>query len=872
MNSIDISIIERDGIVRKHEPVTCGIPVEKGGLFQVDKLQIVDEYGISVPASFTPLAWWHDNSLKWVLADFQVDVEAGESKKFKLVEVESVDTPKGIHVSDKESEIFIDCGPCQFAVAKKGRLAVNSVFVHDVNILSSPVTAVLTDDKGKCWYPVIASSEVERSNALRLVIRFAGSFSDGSKFHTLKFEARYYFYANRGTLRVDFTVWNPEAAVHKKGVWDLGDEGSVLFKDLSLEMGLAGDCLCDYSLRPDGEMHKCDDDVCIYQDSSGGENWQSPAHINRNDEIPVSFRGYEIRSGGKILGRGERATPFVCLHGDNFNCTCTIPLFWQNFPKALEYSANSIHARLFPGQFGDLHELQGGEQKTHTIFLDFSDNSKPQDIKRLVAALHNPLIIHVDPWQYYRAGLAPRPVPWEAVRNDKFCKIYQDYITTAIHGDRSFFKRREIIDEYGWRNFGEFYADHEAVMDKGDRPFISHYNNQYDGIKGGLMQFMRTGDTQWYRLAHELARHVADIDIYRTDKDRFEYNKGLFWHTDHHVDAATATHRTTSIKHFAMKDPRFVGGGPSYEHNYSSGFCYCYWMTGENIFKECVLLFADYVTRGLEGPDTLLEYSRDIFKRIKTRIMSKGTTPFGSPYGLITGPGRGSGNALNTLVDAYLITNDATYLKKAAWLIRQCVGPDDDIEARDLLNAELRWMYLIFLQALGRFLEICVEREQWDADFQYARQTFVHYACWMLENEYPYLDKPEILEFPNETWAAQDIRKADILALAARYCESGMRDSFLKRSKFFFRKSLEYVLSFGENSFLTRPLVVVMTNGLTYMEIMHDVAAENIPDLSQNDVEIMSSKYNVKNSFLKILKNTSVKKEFRWLRNRLRSR
>ena len=38
--------------------------------------------------------------------------------------------------------------------------------------------------------------------------------------------------------------------------------------------------------------------------------------------------------------------------------------------------------------------------------------------------------------------------------------------------------------------------------------------------------------------------------------------------------------------------------------------------------------------------------------------------------------------------------------------------------------------------------------------YAYGRASLLHYARWMADNEYPYLDKPEILEYPNETWAA----------------------------------------------------------------------------------------------------------------------
>ena len=48
---------------------------------------------------------------------------------------------------------------------------------------------------------------------------------------------------------------------------------------------------------------------------------------------------------------------------------------------------------------------------------------------------------------------------------------------------RSAVSQREVIDEYGWRNWGDMMADHETdgYVQSWDVP-ISHYNNQYTGI------------------------------------------------------------------------------------------------------------------------------------------------------------------------------------------------------------------------------------------------------------------------------------------------------------------------------------------------------------------------------------------------------
>src|SRR5205807_1387061 len=101
----------------------------------------------------------------------------------------------------------------------------------------------------------------------------------------------------------------------------------------------------------------------IYQDSSGGENWCGSNHINRHRIVPNAFRGYRFRTaGGERFGL--RAIPCATLRGGDDCISLSMPKFWQNFPKALEAKDDALVLRLFPQQYGDVHELQGGEQKT----------------------------------------------------------------------------------------------------------------------------------------------------------------------------------------------------------------------------------------------------------------------------------------------------------------------------------------------------------------------------------------------------------------------------------------------------------------------------------------------------------------------------
>ena len=76
-----------------------------------------------------------------------------------------------------------------------------------------------------------------------------------------------------------------------------------------------------------------------------------------------------------------------------------------------------------------------------------------------------------------------------------------------------------------------------------------------------------------------------------------------------------------------------------------------------------------------------------------------------------------------------------------------------------------------------------------------------------------YLQKPELLEFPTETWAAQEIRKSDVFELAAYYASDATeRDAFRDRSQVFFRACIDGLEARPTRS-LCRPVAVLMGTG-----------------------------------------------------------
>jgi hypothetical protein len=800
-NLLTILVEESGGHSRFNEPVTFGIPFPKGMVADSQLLTLWDVTGRQCPLQATALAKWVDGSVKWAILDFQATVQARERAVYRVCPSVKRSTELGLStlsVQESADQIIVNTGKAQFFVNRYLCNPFDRVVIGQADVLATQRSSFeLTDEAGMMYLHHIDDLAIEAKGPMRLTIRARGSMQSSARKHFARFVARLSFFYGSGLVEFKTTLHNPRAARHPGGLWDLGDENSVYFKDLSLRVPLQAreNPVVGWIAEPHQPLkQEAAVKVEIYQDSSGGENWRSTNHVNRFGQVMQSFRGYRVTVGDALVEEGLRATPTVSIRAKNGGISGAIEKFWQNFPKAIEVDGNQLTLRLFPRQYNDLFELQGGEQKTHTVYLQFyGPGEKQPDL----SWVHGRLVPRATPEWYAKTKACSYLSPRAEDHNTECLHL----IDSAIEGPQSFVARREIIDEYGWRHFGDLYADHEAVGHDAATPLIAHYNNQYDVIYGALVQYLRSGDKRWFELAFDLARHVIDIDVYHTQEDRPAYNGGLFWHTDHYLDAGTATHRAYSKASLNTKDGRFYGGGPANEHNYTSGLLLLYYLTGDETARDTVLSLADWVINMDDGSRRFCGW---LDKRPTGLCSASATWEY-------HGPGRGAGNSLNALIDAYSLTHEQCYLTKAEEIIRRCIHPRDDFEARCLDNIEHHWSYLVFLQALGKYLDCKTQKSEIDRMYQYARASLLHYADWMLSHEVPYATVLDKVEIPTETWPAQDIRKSVVFHMVAKYVEGPLRETFRERASFFFQTCVTDLRSFPTCA-LTRPLALLLSN------------------------------------------------------------
>jgi len=781
-----------------------GIPFPRGKVSSLTQLKLTQN-NQALEGYAQPLSHWQDGSIKWACIGFYHENSTRDRYELQVSdasEQKNTAYTSGLQLCEQESQLTISANEHQFIV-DLNTLSLNAQTAHQslVQIASLAGSLLQNNEKPplkarlKHWHSHSLSNLSNTANSV-IELTLEGYFEGNTDREPLQFTTHLEFHGLSSLVKVQTTLHNPNPASHPQGLWDLGDNGSECFDAFVFKLELAENNNIEYQAAPQSAWHSANARTRITQHASGGKNWKSPAHVNKANLVTLKKNGFEVVGMETESNSEGRATP--SLHSSN-GIGISIEKFWQNFPSSVDIDKNRVQIELFPTITGTPHELQGGEKKTHTFWLNFSDQ------RNALHWIHTPPV--AKPSIDWLTKYAALPALSTTTKTDPIAEL----INAGLTHKNNFFSKREAIDEYGWRNFGDLYADHETWNRKSGGLFISHYNNQYDPIYGFLKQYLLTGNSRWFELADDLARHVKDIDIYHTQLDKAEYNGGLFWHTDHYLDAFTATHRTFSkLQGNDAYAGRTSGGGPGGQHCYTTGLAYHYLLTGAEDSKQAVFTLEKWITLVYEGKNTCFE----LLLAFKNRHAAGRKNHFNGQYPF----DRGTGYYITALLDCYQLTHEQNYLSRAENIIRNTIHPSDNINDRDLSNIEACWYYTVFLQSVCRFLDTKEADESYDEGFYYARDAILHYADWMLSNEYPYLDKPEVLEFPNDTWTAQELRKTHILA-SAYYYSPDSKKAYLDKAKYFQDYVAVQLAASNERSY-TRILVLLMQShgALAYYE------------------------------------------------------
>lgn len=725
--------------VTRAQHVGFGLPCKKGLVKSPEAVRLVQD-GNVLDAFCQDRGRWPDGSIRWLWCEALVSHDGH------------------IDLAQAESSVQLGAdlvGSLRSELQKPALDAPAFLHLASTNLTEVPVRlGVRIKFKGEQQYQVPGNLKLKARNAGgNQTLDVTGAFPWAGK--RLEFAASILFCIASGQMNLSIRLHNPEAAVHPDGCWDLGDAASAYIDDFVLTFDWP-DSRCTLTVADAvlGATISTEQQFMLTQSASGGEHWQSPIHWDANRELTVKSNGYTLVDAAGLNQSGLRAQPRLLYSNSAAAIAVELLHFWENFPITVDSEHGQTQWHLFP----QATELQGGESKTWQFRLALPTDSVSTISAGSLDQLWSARIrYNVD--YLNQSGVLPH------LQLDSGQRAFADLIDIGIDATEGFKAKRERIDVYGWRNFGDLYADHETHGLPPQPYFISLYNNQYDPLMGMTLQYLQSGDDRWLELFEPLNRHLQDIDIYDTEKDKAEYNGGLFWHTNHYLPAETCSHRSYSKHHTAVYDNFSAGGGPGGQHCYTTGLMLQYHLFGDLGAGQRVTQLSRWVRRFYNGNGTLLDRS---FRFLTIDLKAAGFCNIGNKAPGFRYPlDRGTGNYLVALLDAFEVTQDSALMDEVAFVIRNTCHPAEDLSTRNLLDVENAWFYTVFLQAVARFLFLKNSFGQQDADFAYARACLLNFARWMRDNERFYLDRPEILEFPNDTWCAQDLRKATIYAAAA---------------------------------------------------------------------------------------------------------
>lgn len=766
--------------------VCFGLPLPVGVVSDLSRLRLIQHDQV-IPLVAEVSASWPDGSVRWAWCKARME-RAGKVDVALCPAKAPADT--GL-MNDAASPLWVSPG-------------VEATGNDLLSLLGGACQVSIRLTTSHCEQPLLLQSKRVGclSDALTQTYTLTGDFDAGNGRLCLSCDLS--VCRGSGATELQLRLHNPQAAEHSGGSWDLGDPASIIITEFALIFRADGATtsvvVTDEGVGrfPNNSSVQFNGSFILAQQGSGGEHWKSPIHWDANKISTVQQQGFVLKQGEGVDANsitGLRAMPVATLTAGEQQLGLLLEGFWQNFPTQVSGGDGELSWSLFPQHT----ELQGGESKTWLFRCGVSSAASVEDLS---LALSQRPKVHYEPDYLNRCQILPHlmfsPAP----------SPLGDLIQQGLTGESNFFTKREQVDVYGWRHYGELYADHECHGLPEQPYFISHYNNQYDPLMGMTLQYLHDGNTAWLDLIQPLNKHVQDIDIYDTEQDKAEYNGGLFWHTNHYLPAETCSHRSYSKYHTAVYDGYQGGGGPGGQHCYTTGLALQYHLFGDQQAKQKVEQLCAWVRCFYNGSGSLLDRT---FRFLTIDFKQNTFTNIG-----IKAPGyrypldRGTGNYLVALLDCYDVTGRQHLLVEVADVIRQTCHPEEDIELRDLHDIENAWFYTVFLQAVGRFLFLKETLNQIDDDYWYARHSLMHYGQWMLANEGFYLDKPELLEFPNDTWCAQELRKANLFCYMYYFSAQENR-AYLDRAEAFYHY-IEQRLQQSPEAQYTRLLVLMMQN------------------------------------------------------------
>ncbi|MFQ5808705.1 MAG: hypothetical protein ACE5JM_03710, partial [Armatimonadota bacterium] len=550
-------------------PVTTGLPFPRGCIGDESNVRLLDASGDEAPCQARVTCRWPDGSVRWVLLDFQADLEAGVGAQFAVEygsEVRRGPAPEGIDVTRGDGALTVDTGAVRVSFDRDGSGLMREIALRDEGGTLTPITrggappvVKLVGEDGKTYTTLSAPEEVlvEEAGPLRAVVLLKGRHRDEQGKGLFAYEVRAHLYAGKPYFRLFYTWGN-----------NWSESTFYNLDSVVLHIPVAGDAR-KYLIAGDG-----------------------PRRGKLADGRSVGLAQYfstrsEWRENGAAVGGGGRALGCVDLAGSTSGLGVATRDFWHHYPKSVEAAPGEIRIGICPPLREDLYadctaleeirlyyylktgkyKLKEGVSKRHELLLHPHGGDGAEESVRLAAALNDPPLAFATPEWYCDSGAFGEVLPATS-------GSFPTYERSVLEATKGYLIQREERQEYGMLNYGDWWGERR----------VNWGNIEYDTQHAFLLHWIRSGDRRLFGPGEQACRHNMDVDMVRYSSDPSRIGAVYVHCMGHTGEYFTEPYEGSGI-------PR---GGISVSHTWTEGYLDYYLVTGDRRALEAAMLVADH--------------------------------------------------------------------------------------------------------------------------------------------------------------------------------------------------------------------------------------------------------------------------------------
>ncbi len=573
VKSLDISVKDLAG-VDALRPVTGGVPIGPAAAPKGTRFVLYDSNAEPVPCQTTVLARWKDDSIRWLLLDFQARPTANRAERFRLCWGDSSDPVPHrapVRIRDRENPSLIS-GEVLIAPTESALLRIADRF--DVRL-------TMTDSQGQGFKGIVESVTADTEGDMRSTLVLAGALRTASGKRAFGFRMRASAYAGLTCVRLE-----PQILIDAK-------EG--LFQHI-----------CELNL----EFTAVEDN---WTATIGGLPGWKAGPMSKVRLFQIDDQNYRLEGAE---GRGSKAPGWAQISDSKGGLAIAVKDFWQQWPKSLEVGKEGIKVGLLPrfepGTFAHMepwykyqywfqdncYRLRTGQTPRWEIWLDL-----PGDGESLAKAANAPLVPAADPAQAIATGVWGYIAPAGSPGMEQYDAWAENLF------DNAYCRSIEVQRDYGQMNWGDWFGERQCNWG----------NHEYDTPEHILIQFARTGDPKYFHVGNVAARHTSEVDVVQFVNDdlkkHFEQDLGghpaypvrpgmVHQHCVGHVSGFYSVEKIrelyvsfgtgNSARPYLCLDPYNLG------HIWTQGMVYNYFLTGDPWMKETVEKIAENLVRLVE--------------------------------------------------------------------------------------------------------------------------------------------------------------------------------------------------------------------------------------------------------------------------------